>query len=109
DPAVGALFARFGLTPDGVRGAHVEKVHEPISIDDPPRETLQVGDRTSGATGCASASAADALRILDAAANRGREGLRVVEDAARFLLNDAHLCGLLKSVRHELTAALTRL
>lgn len=41
-------------------------------------------------------------RILDAAANRAREGLRVAEDHARFLLDDAHLVGRLKALRHDL-------
>ena len=44
------------------------------------------------------------LRILDANANRAREGLRVVEDYARFVL-DGGLCQRLKDLRHELTAA----
>jgi thiamine-phosphate pyrophosphorylase len=52
---------------------------------------------------------ADTFRILDAAANRGREGLRVVEDYVRFTLNDAFLTGRLKSFRHELTTHLARL
>ena len=45
-------------------------------------------------------------RILDAAANRCREGLRVVEDFVRFVLDDAHLSRLLKGHRHQLAAAL---
>lgn len=45
------------------------------------------------------------LRILDANANRAREALRVIEDYARFALNDQALCGSLKSLRHELAAA----
>ncbi len=49
----------------------------------------------------------DAWRILDAAANRAGEGLRVIEEFVRFGLNDAHLSRLLKECRHELTAALT--
>jgi len=44
------------------------------------------------------------LRILDAAANRAREGLRVIEDWARFALDDAHLTGCLKQIRHDLAA-----
>ncbi len=48
-------------------------------------------------------------RILDAAANRASEGLRVVEDYARFGLNDAHLSRLLKECRHELASVLTAL
>ncbi len=46
------------------------------------------------------------LRVLDAASNRGREGLRVVEDYVRFVLDDNHLTGQLKRLRHDLAAAL---
>jgi thiamine-phosphate pyrophosphorylase len=49
------------------------------------------------------------LRILDAAANRAREGLRVLEDYARFALDDAHLTRRLKEVRHALRDTLTGL
>lgn len=45
-------------------------------------------------------------RILDANANRSREALRVMEDLARFALNDAALSASLKSLRHDLTQAL---
>lgn len=51
----------------------------------------------------------DTLRTLDAAANRCREGLRVVEDFVRFSLDDAHLSRLLKELRHELTERLSHL
>ena len=46
------------------------------------------------------------LRVLDAAANRAREGLRVIEDWARFALDDAHLTERLKQIRHELASVL---
>ena len=46
------------------------------------------------------------LRIIDAAANRGREGLRVLEDWVRFGLDDAHLTVCLKQIRHDLATAL---
>lgn len=46
------------------------------------------------------------VRILDANANRATEGLRVVEDYLRFVLDDGHLCGLCKELRHALTAQL---
>ena len=49
------------------------------------------------------------FRALDAAANRAREALRVVEDYVRFVLDDRHLTGLCKQMRHDLTAALARL
>jgi thiamine-phosphate pyrophosphorylase len=42
------------------------------------------------------------LRIIDANLNRATEGLRVLEDIARFLLNDPSLSVRLKSLRHEL-------
>jgi len=46
------------------------------------------------------------LRIIDASANRAREALRVMEDAARFVLDDGALCARLKEIRHGLAAAL---
>jgi thiamine-phosphate pyrophosphorylase len=45
-------------------------------------------------------------RIIDANANRAREALRVMEDAARFALDDADLCATLKLLRHDLRLAL---
>src|SRR5688500_4705007 len=45
------------------------------------------------------------LRILDANLNRAREALRVVEDYARFHLDDGALSGELKQLRHDLAAA----
>lgn len=44
-------------------------------------------------------------RIVDAAINRALEGLRVVEDYVRFVLDDAFLVGQLKELRHDLSAA----
>jgi len=46
------------------------------------------------------------LRIVDAAANRAREGLRVAEDYVRFVLDDGHLTGRLKALRHAMVEAL---
>jgi thiamine-phosphate pyrophosphorylase len=42
------------------------------------------------------------LRLVDANFDRLGEGLRVLEDVARFLLDDAELCQQLKTLRHEL-------
>lgn len=44
----------------------------------------------------------DAYRILDANFNRAREALRVAEDYARFVLNDAALSATAKSLRDQL-------
>lgn len=48
-------------------------------------------------------------RLIDANANRVREGLRVVEDVARFVLASGELAGACKAVRHGLGEALTEL
>ncbi len=45
------------------------------------------------------------MRILDASLNRAAEGLRVVEDYARFVLDDRFLTAETKSLRHDLAAA----
>jgi thiamine-phosphate pyrophosphorylase len=42
------------------------------------------------------------MRIIDANLNRASEGLRFMEDVARFLLNDAALSEQLKTARHGL-------
>ncbi len=64
---------------------------EPWEVDDGPaaRERLR------------------ALRVLDAAGNRAREGLRVVEDYVRFVLDDRFLTGRIKALRHDLTSLLS--
>lgn len=49
--------------------------------------------------------AVDLARILDASANRAREGLRVVEDYVRFVLDDPMLTRRLKDCRHRLGEA----
>ncbi len=46
------------------------------------------------------------LRLLDANANRAREGLRVLEDIARLGLGNRPLCARVKALRHDLKAAL---
>lgn len=46
------------------------------------------------------------LRLLDANANRAREGLRVLEDLARFVLDRGDLSELSKRLRHEITASI---
>jgi thiamine-phosphate pyrophosphorylase len=51
----------------------------------------------------------DTGRILDASANRAREGLRVLEDYCRFALDDVFLTRELKQLRHDLAGILTRL
>ena len=45
-------------------------------------------------------------RILDANANRAGEGLRTLEEYARFILDDGWQSAEIKSLRHELTVAM---
>lgn len=49
------------------------------------------------------------LRVLDAAGNRTVEGLRVIEDYARFVIDDRHLTAECKELRHEIVAALSHI
>ncbi|MFA5055000.1 MAG: thiamine phosphate synthase [Dehalococcoidia bacterium] len=42
------------------------------------------------------------LRLIDANLNRLSEGMRLLEDVARFILNDAALSSRLKALRHDL-------
>jgi len=43
------------------------------------------------------------LRIIDANLNRSREGLRVCEDIARFVISDRRITKAFKLLRHKLT------
>src|SRR4051794_38835938 len=45
------------------------------------------------------------IRILDASLNRASEGLRVVEDYVRFVLDDRFLTTRAKMLRHDLATA----
>jgi len=47
----------------------------------------------------------EAARVLDANLNRSREALRVLDDHARFILNDRFLTEQFKTLRHELARA----
>ena len=48
------------------------------------------------------------LRLLDAAANRASEGLRVLEDTARFALDLREVTGEAKALRHGVRTLLTQ-
>jgi len=48
------------------------------------------------------------IRAIDASMNRAREGLRVVEDYVRMVLDDSYLTEQLKKFRHQLVAATER-
>jgi len=49
------------------------------------------------------------LRLLDANFNRAREALRVMEDYARFILNDSSISAMVKQSRHDLSRLMGQL
>jgi thiamine-phosphate pyrophosphorylase len=76
-----------------VRTTTVESGPLPPAAGIPPLELAEPG------------GGVDLGRILDASANRAREGLRVVEDYVRFVLDDPGLTRRLKEVRHRFAEA----
>ena len=52
-----------------------------------------------------SVKAVNVDRVIDANFNRAKEGLRVCEDTARFIIDDKALTAGYKGVRHDLTGA----
>jgi len=82
-----ALFERLAQT------ATVELGPLPPAADIPPLDLAEPG------------GGVDLGRILDASANRAREGLRVVEDYVRFVLDDPGLTRRLKEIRHRFAEA----
>ncbi len=82
-----ALFERLVQTTTGDSGPL------PPAAEIPPLDLAEPG------------GGVDLGRILDASANRVREGLRVVEDYVRFVLDDPGLTRRLKEVRHRFAEA----
>src|SRR5579863_2319913 len=62
-------------------------------------KSLNIADVTNGSRHVAQARI---WRLLDANANRAREGLRVVEDTARFILVKPDASKALRQMRHRL-------
>jgi len=68
---------------------------------------ISVGTNLSqGMNGMNEETGNSVYRILDASANRAGEGLRTMEEIARFILDDASLTSEFKSQRHGLVGAL---
>jgi thiamine-phosphate pyrophosphorylase len=84
---------QFGLRPDALEQGYHASLSAPLSLETP----LEFGDPVQQM---------DASRIMDANANRAREAARVLEDFARFSLDDALLSRQLKQLRHDLAEAL---
>jgi thiamine-phosphate pyrophosphorylase len=73
-----------------------------IEVKEPDRSLLEPRQKSN-------MSETPTLRILDAELNRAGEGLRVIEDYVRFVLDDPFLTAKTKELRHELTAASARI
>ncbi len=74
-----------------------------------PLRLCVVAQRGCSAIRIVSSSVKDLLRMIDANANRAREGLRVMEDAARFVLDDAIIAERCKEARHGVSEAVALL
>jgi thiamine-phosphate pyrophosphorylase len=97
---VAALRERFKCAGVDVAAIEQQLLHE-VEADQGPLaaefSTLDIADQTD---------AVDTYRILDACSNRAREGLRVLEDFARFACDDPFLSAQFKAARHDLREAL---
>ena len=92
---VAELLFDAGLTPEAVRE----------EVDEPETGPILLGDDLPAPELADPNEAIDLARLLDASANRASEGLRVVEDYARFVLDHPGLTRRLKEVRHRLAEA----
>lgn len=97
DPALAIELKRYGMTLDFLLRKLQGMAPLPFELDGEITLHYREGHEVDHH---------DTLRILDAAANRAREGLRVLEDFVRFVLDDAHLSSRLKNWRHRLSHAL---
>ncbi len=97
DESIGRVMAEHDLRPESLAPV----IEAATGIETTPLETDEKLDLIP-----APDATIDTLRVMDASANRAREGLRVVEDIVRFVLDDAHLTGLVKQLRHDLGTAL---
>jgi thiamine-phosphate pyrophosphorylase len=95
EPAIRAALEAEGLRSHEIGAAIREEIGPPLSLEEP----LDLGQPTD---------TMETARIIDAAANRAREALRVVEDYCRFSLNDPLLCRETKEMRHSLAECLGR-
>ncbi|HEY7428067.1 MAG TPA: thiamine phosphate synthase [Gemmataceae bacterium] len=96
DETLAAELESFGLSVADLETSILSHRQPPAQLDEP----LHLADVTERM---------DTARIFDACANRAREGLRVIEDYCRFVLDDAFLSRTLKEMRHDLTSALNEL
>lgn len=90
DEQLRKTLAGLGFDAEQLHSQLLAALGPPLKLDEPLRLS-DTGETTSIA------------RILDANANRAREALRILEETARFHLNDPFLTRLAKELRHDLT------
>ena len=101
---ISRLLEQNGVTSERVlqSGVRPELSPEPIAV---PFALDTVAERPKENSSNRSVPAGSGpARVLDACMNRAREGLRVLEDYARFIMDDGGLVRVLKDLRHSLTA-----
>lgn len=93
-------FSLDGLSDDEEPAA----TESPVSHPSGKHSAVESGDSTSSDRPSSSSTPdyGSTGRVLDACLNRAREGVRVLEDYARFVLDDAALTQSLKDLRHRL-------
>ncbi len=109
---LGALLAERSPGVEALEAAGLDAVGLLASLEEPTAlaaATIELGDDLPPPELADPHQVADLARVLDASANRAGEGLRVVEDYARFALDDPGLTRRLKDVRHRLAAAVRAL
>jgi len=117
DGDVGAQLRARGVDPvamedDICKRYGIDRTPIPLDFETPPVLEEEPGGGATTSSPVASTlhgDSASIMRILDAAANRAGEALRVVEDYVRFTNNDAAATRECKQLRHDLTAALAAL
>ena len=100
DPASGSALA----TGDGLQITNTDRTARAVTLQDESSEQTTV-DSAMRLVGGNDVAPLSVWRVLDANLNRAREGLRVLEDFARFLVDNHDISLKLKSMRHDLVAA----
>jgi thiamine-phosphate pyrophosphorylase len=103
DAAMASGMAKDGLDVARLTRLALGPANEPIPIEPAPSEQPVAAPPTDDGADVA------VSRVLDAAANRAREALRVLEDFTRLVWDDECLSRALKAVRHRLAGALAPL
>jgi len=116
DPlGAGAWIRSRGLDPTAVYEKIVQLHRKPETWEEPQGETenespeLPELETVIPVQNTAVSSPPSLVRLLDAAANRAMEAVRVIEDYVRFMLDDPGLTGFCKTLRHDLASLLAEI